>query len=54
MANWIEITIAGGTLVCGVIAYLIRVETRLSEIKTDLAWIKKVMDSRKTPRKEET
>lgn len=54
MTNWIEIAIGGVTLVCGVVVYLIRVETRLSEIKTDLAWIKKVLDSRRTPREDKT
>lgn len=54
MTAWLEIALGSAVLLGGVFVYLIRVETRLSEIKTDLIWIKKVLDSRKTPREDKT
>ncbi len=40
-------------VVGGLVFYFICLETKLAQIKTDLTWIKKVLDSRRTPRKEE-
>lgn len=45
-----EYIIAAFPVLIAIIIYFVRIEVRLTQISADIGWIKKVIDSRRTPR----
>lgn len=50
MTPWVEAGIYAAPVLGGIFLYLVRLESKLAKMSTDLEWLKKALDRRRRPR----